>query len=112
MSTRFRTSRDAAKAPLSPEALFRELRPTDRAIRDLLSRQADVLREYHALDPKLSDVALELPTGAGKTLVGLLLADFRRRAHGERASYLCPTIQLARQVARKGAGYGLPVVSL
>ncbi len=112
MSTRFRTSHDAAKAPASPEALFRELRPTDRSIRDLLSRQADVLREYHGLDPSLSDVALELPTGAGKTLVGLLLADFRRRAHGERAAYLCPTIQLARQVARKGVGYGLPVVCL
>ena len=110
MATRFRTSRDTAKTPASPEALFRELRPTDRAIRDLLSRQADVLRDYHELDPSLADVALELPTGAGKTLVGLLLADFRRRAKGERAAYLCPTIQLARQVARKGAGYGLPYV--
>ncbi len=32
--------------------------------------------------------------------------------YGERAAYLCPTIQLARQVARKGVGYGLPVVCL
>ncbi len=109
---RFRTSRDTAVPPASPEALFRELRPSDRAIRDLLSRQADVLRDYHELDPQLSDVALELPTGAGKTLVGLLLADFRRRARSERAAYLCPTIQLARQVARKGIGYGLSVVCL
>src|SRR5262245_14167448 len=103
MAARFRTSRDTVKAPESPEALFHELRPTDRAIRDLLSRQADVLREYSNLGPELPDVALELPTGAGKTLVGLLLADFRRRAHGKRSAYLCPTIQLARQVARKGA---------
>ena len=88
------------------------MRPSDRSIRDLLSRQADVLREYEQLDPSVSDVALELPTGAGKTLVGLLLADFRRRARSERAAYLCPTIQLARQVARKGEGYGLPVVCL
>jgi hypothetical protein len=112
MSTRFRTRRDAGSEPASPEALFRELRPSDRSIRDLLSRQADVLRGYANLEPSLPDVALELPTGAGKTLVGLLLADFRRRTRSARAAYLCPTIQLARQVARKGTDYGLPVVCL
>lgn len=112
MSTRFRTRREPDSRPASPEALFRELRPSDRSIRDLLSRQADVLRGYEQLDPGLPDVALELPTGAGKTLVGLLLADFRRQTRSERAAYLCPTIQLARQVARKGDGYGLPVVCL
>jgi hypothetical protein len=112
MSTRFRTRRDSPKGPSSPEALFHELRPKDRAIRDLLSRQADVLREYQEVDSDESDVALELPTGAGKTLVGLLLAEFRRQTRSERAAYLCPNIQLARQVARKGAGYGLPVVCL
>lgn len=112
MASRFRTRRDVGSGPASPEDLFRELRPTDRSIRDLLSRQADVLREYQHLDASISDVALELPTGAGKTLVGLLLADFRRRTRSERAAYLCPNIQLARQVARKGLGYGLPVVCL
>lgn len=64
----------------SPEALFRELRPRDGAVRHLWAHQADLLRSYRELDG--SDVALELPTGAGKTLVGLLLAEYRRRAGG------------------------------
>lgn len=112
MAPGFRKRPSSSNVPATPEELFRELRPTDRSIRDLLSRQADVLRDYSALDPELSDVALELPTGAGKTLVGLLLADFRRRSRNERSAYLCPNIQLAHQVARKGHGYGIPTVCL
>jgi superfamily II DNA or RNA helicase len=87
--------------PESPEALFRSLRPQDRTIRDLLLRQGDALRGYAALDATERDVAIELPTGGGKTLVGLLIAEYRRRALGQRVAYLCPTVQLARQVATK-----------
>ncbi|WP_369679951.1 DEAD/DEAH box helicase family protein [Lentzea flaviverrucosa] len=47
-----------------------------------------------------ADGAIELPTGAGKTLVGGLIGDFRRRVTGERVAYLCPTKQLARQTSR------------
>jgi hypothetical protein len=65
---RFRT--DPKDVPESPEALFRDLRPRDEAVRDLYLRQGDVLRAYHELTPQPRDVALELPTGAGKTLVG------------------------------------------
>lgn len=98
--------------PESPEALFRSLRPRDRAVRDLLLRQGDVLREYAALDEDESDVAVELTTGGGKTLVGLLIAEWRRRALGHRVAYLCPTVQLANQVAAKAYDYGLDVVTL
>jgi len=57
-----------------------------------------------------SDVALQLPTGSGKTLVGLLLAEWRRRKYRERVVYLCPTRQLVNQVAEEAsAKYGLSV---
>lgn len=98
--------------PESPEALFRSLRPRDRNIRDLLLRQGDALRGYAALDVTERDVAVELPTGGGKTLVGLLIAEYRRRALGQRVAYLCPTVQLARQVTAKATAYGLEVVTL
>ncbi|WP_240472312.1 DEAD/DEAH box helicase [Thioalkalivibrio versutus] len=56
------------------------------------------------------DVAFQLPTGSGKTLVGLLLAEWRRRKYGERVVYLCPTKQLVNQVADEAAEkYGLSV---
>jgi hypothetical protein len=58
-----------------------------------------------------SDVALQLPTGSGKTLVGLLIAEWRRRKNGEKIVYLCPTRQLVHQVvAQAEEKYGLSVV--
>lgn len=98
--------------PETPEALFRGLRPRDPSVRDLLLRQGDVLREYTASARNASDVAVELPTGGGKTLVGLLIAEWRRRTLGNRVAYLCPTKQLVNQVAGKAHDYGLDVVTL
>lgn len=107
---RFRTRAEAEPRIESPESLFRELRPRDGAVRHLWAHQADLLRSYRDLDT--TDVAVELPTGAGKTLVGLLLAEYRRRAHSERVAYLCPTVQLARQAAAHAAAYGIDAVPL
>jgi len=60
----------------------------------------------------VTDVAVELPTGAGKTLVGQLLGEYRRRTFGHRVAYLCPNSMLAAQAAEKAAGYGIPAVLL
>jgi hypothetical protein len=52
----------------------------------------------------------QLPTGSGKTLVGLLIAEWRRRKYSERVVYLCPTRQLVNQVAQQASGkYGIDV---
>lgn len=107
---RFRTRNETQPPAESPEALFRDLRPRAETVRHLWSHQADLLRSYQVLDVR--DVAIELPTGAGKTLVGLLLAEFRRRAENERVAYLCPTVQLARQAAAAAADYGIDAVAL
>ncbi len=82
----------------NPESLFRDLR--DRTVEGLLAQQADMLRNYmDHVDS--SDIALELPTGSGKTLVGLLIAEWRRRTKRERCILLCPTKQLVRQVVEQ-----------
>jgi len=47
------------------------------------------------------DIALELPTGSGKTLVGLLIAEWRRRTKRQRCVLLCPTKQLVHQVVEQ-----------
>ena len=57
-------------------------------------------------------MALEFPTGAGKTLVGVLIAEWRRQKFKERVALVCPTNQLAHQAARKAAGYGVNAVLL
>lgn len=82
-----------------PESLFRDLR--DRTVEGLLAQQADMLRNYmDHVDNR--DIALELPTGSGKTLVGLLIAEWRRRTKRERCVLLCPTKQLVHQVVEQG----------
>jgi hypothetical protein len=108
----------AARAPVpaSPEALYPMLSHGPDAPRELWSRQADVLRAYDGLKNKSgqfpADVAIELPTGAGKTLVGCLIAEWRRRKYEEPVAYVAPTRQLAQQAAAKGRLYGIPVVDL
>lgn len=103
----FKTDFGGAPHATDPEALFRDLRGRSPDIRHLWSHQADLLREYHRSFKNTKDVAIELPTGAGKTLVGLLVAEFRRQTLGERVAYLCPTRQLARQVGAQATKYGI-----
>ena len=93
----------------SPEALFGDLR--NRNVQGLLAQQADILREYLKKE-NCSDLALELPTGSGKTLVGLLIAEWKRRKYKQKCVYLCPTTQLVYQVAEQAQEkYGIkPVV--
>ncbi len=104
---KFVTRREAEPDPDSPEQLFRTLRPTEAGVRHLWAHQADILRDYRSQAVGLRDVALELPTGAGKTLVGLLLAEYRRRTVKQRVAYLCPNVQLARQACSRATGYGI-----
>lgn len=100
-------TRGAKPPPVaSPEAMFRDLPRTPSGPKHLWSHQADILRDYMAHQSE-TDLAIELPTGAGKTLVGMLVGEWRRRALQERVVYLCPTIQLARQVIAE-AGSGRP----
>ncbi|ROP42786.1 DEAD/DEAH box helicase [Pseudokineococcus lusitanus] len=109
---RFRTREDAPAAAKDPESLFGELPRTPKGVGALWSHQADQLRVYSEHHKSTPDVALELPTGSGKTLVGLLIAEWRRRALGHRVVYACPTKQLARQVLVKAQEQGIPAVLL
>jgi hypothetical protein len=94
--------------PTDPESLFRDLTRKNRTstIQSLWSHQADILRDYMS-NNKARDIALELPTGSGKTLVGLLIGEYRRIVNGERILYLCPTRQLVNQVLDKAAEYNI-----
>ncbi|NET65039.1 MAG: DEAD/DEAH box helicase family protein [Moorea sp. SIO1G6] len=84
----------------TPEALFRDIK--NKQSKGLLSHQADILRKYcQPENLNLSDIALQLPTGSGKTVVGLLIGEWRRSHFNEKVVYLCPTIQLVNQVVEQ-----------
>jgi Rad3-related DNA helicase len=91
--------------------LFRDLRKHP-SIKFLWAHQEKLLGEYKDKHLRTRDLAVELPTGAGKTLVGLLIAEYRRRANGERTVFCCPTKQLATQVAQQAQKYGVASVLL
>lgn len=109
---RFKKRTEVAQASVDPEALFGELPHSPDGVGALWSHQADQLRTYAADHVDSEDVALELPTGSGKTLVGLLISEWRRRSLKQRVVYACPTKQLAVQVFEKGVAQGIPVTLL
>lgn len=107
---KFRIPKARSAKPNSPEELFRTLKRGSK-VPHLWVHQGDLLRAYMAGVGK-PNIALELPTGGGKSLVGLLIAEYRRQAHDERVAYICPTRQLARQVHAQAEEYGIPTVVL
>lgn len=104
----FKKIQRAENVPESPEKLFTDL--PRRKIGDVQPHQQEVMRMYVKEALNASDVALQLPTGSGKTLVGLMIGEWRRRKNQEKVVYLCPTIQLVNQVVEQAdEQYGLSV---
>lgn len=99
-------------APAGPLELFDELPRRPGAIPELWRQQGEILSEYAKRFEMKPDVAVELPTGTGKTMVGLLVADWRRRKYRRPVLYACPTQQLVHQVAAVAHREGMPSVTL
>ena len=98
----------------SPEELYLSgtLPRTTAAVDALWLHQGDVIRAYAESHQNTPDLALELPTGTGKTLPGLLIGEWvRRKAEGP-VIYATPTKQLARQVAATAEREGVPAALL
>lgn len=95
----------------TPEELFAKLPNRAKTHGYLRGPQADALRDYANIKDK-SDIACELPTGTGKTTVGLLIAEWRRRQTGEKVAYLTLTNQLAKQVLREAEKLGIDCADL
>ena len=96
--------------PIDPIDIFQASAVTDGNINDLWLAQGDALREWNDhRDAK--DIAVVLNTGAGKTLVGLLIAQSLVHETQRQVVYACSSIQLVEQTADKARGYGLPVTT-
>jgi replicative superfamily II helicase len=102
----FKSASPAEIVPASPEEILLTL--PRRSIPGVLLHQGEIMRSYAAQALTEPDVALQLPTGSGKTLVGLMIGEWRRRKFKERVVYLCPTKQLVNQaVEQASVQYGL-----
>lgn len=107
----FKTRKTVSAAPSDPEQLFKRIR-TSSAPDSLWPHQTQILKAWHTDNLRKSDVAIELPTGAGKTLIGGLIGEYQRQVNKKRVAYLCPTKQLARQCQERLESYGISAVLL
>ncbi|WP_146248632.1 DEAD/DEAH box helicase [Curtobacterium sp. MCLR17_044] len=98
----------------TPEEMYLSptLPRTGNAVQGLWVHQGDVIRAYADKHTETADLALELPTGTGKTLPGLLIGEWVRRKGEGPVLYATPTTQLAKQVAKMAKREGVPVALL
>ncbi len=96
--------------PIDPIEIFQASAIIDGSINDLWLAQGDALREW-SNNRNDEDIAIVLNTGAGKTLVGLLIAQSLVNETRRQVVYACSSIQLVQQTADKARGYGLPVAT-
>src|SRR5207302_577753 len=108
-----KTKRASQQVP-SPEELYLSgtLPRTTAAVDSLWLHQGDVIRAYAEAHQNTADLALELPTGTGKTLPGLLIGEWVRRKAAGPVFYATPTTQLAQHVAATARREGVPAALL
>jgi len=93
--------------PVDPEEIFKALPKTRDTPNDLWRGQTDALRGW-TKKRKKHDVLISLNTGAGKTLVGLLIAQSIVNEGIENVVYVCSTNDLVHQTKREADKIGLP----
>ncbi len=104
------TAKKKEIGPIDPIDIFQKNKSkiTDTGINDLWLGQGDALRDWHE-HRDCADVAIVLNTGAGKTLIGLLVAQSLVNETKGKVIYACASIQLIEQTKDKAEGYGLKV---
>lgn len=98
----------------TPQEMFQDNKL--KCIKGILDYQSEILDSYMKTlqNETIRDknVAFEMPTGSGKTLIGVLIAEFHRRKYNRRALFLCPTNQLVEQVCRQANNqYGISAIA-
>ena len=84
----FKETPPSELVPDSPEKILLQL--PRRNISGVLLHQGQMMQRYVAEAQNEPDVALQLPTGSGKTLVGLLIGEWLRRKNTERVVSCAP----------------------
>lgn len=94
---------------LDPEKIFESL-TLRGSIQNPWGPQTDALRSWHKRRGE-SDLVIEMNTGGGKTLVGLLIGQSLVNETGKHVLLVCPTKQLIEQAAGKAAECSLEVAT-
>ena len=92
--------------PTDPVKIFERLPNLPGTPNDLWRGQAEALVQWNAARGR-NDVLVSLNTGAGKTLVGLLVAQSLVNEGIENVIYVCATIDLVNQTSQEARRIGL-----
>jgi len=74
---RFTFSTESDFGYTTPQSMYSDYK--QKKIRGILDYQSEILDKFMENYSSSKDISLELPTGSGKTLVGLILGEFLRR---------------------------------
>jgi superfamily II DNA or RNA helicase len=94
-------------APTDPLEIFAKTPNLSNAPNDLWKGQAEALQRWHK-DRQKEDNAILLNTGAGKSIVGVLIAQSLVNEQIGPIVFACSTIDLVEQTARECQRLGLP----
>lgn len=95
-----------AQSPTDPIRIFERLPSLSGTFNDLWRGQDRALTEWHAAR-RSQDVLVSLNTGAGKTIVGLLIAQSLVNEGLQNVLYVCSTIDLVRQTSEEANRIGI-----
>jgi hypothetical protein len=89
--------------PINPVEIFRAVPALTESVNDLWQGQSKALEQWHQARNK-RDVLISLHTGAGKSLVGVLIAQSLVNEGVSRVLYVCATNDLVQQTSREIEG--------
>lgn len=99
----------AGSKPTNPLEIFRKL-TLRGSIENIWDPQAEALREWDKIRAS-NDAVVQMNTGGGKTLVGLLIAQSLLNELNRRVAYVVPNNQLVEQTIVKAAEIGMQPAS-
>jgi RAD3-like DEAD/DEAH box helicase len=76
------------------------------------AHQLKILEDYEKIPAAQHDIAICLPTGSGKTVIGLCLSRFSQIRQKQLVLYLSPYTLLASQILEEAKGLDIPAVPL
>src|SRR5665213_3045022 len=79
-------------------------------VENIWDPQSEALRGWHGVRQE-KDVVIEMNTGGGKTLIGVLIAQSLVNETAGQVLYVCPTIQLIEQAKMRAEECGLEVAT-
>lgn len=96
---------------INPTEIYGDLDITTTA-GPLRPAQVRVLDRWFSSYKDVRDVVLKLHTGQGKTLIGLLILESKRRENGTPSLYLCPNQFLVEQTCQQAKKFGINICQI